>query len=838
MAKLRSLSIKGFRAFGSKEQTLNLDAPMTIVWGPNSKGKTSLAEAFEFLLTGHISRRALLASSQDEFADALRNAHLQANEEVRVGATIVGDDGAEHQLNRILTRDYAKRQDCSSTFLVDGRVAEPDTLKALGIKLSQPPLEAPVLAQHTLGYIFSVGPQDRANYFKTLLEVDDLENLRSEISALSLELKPEDTPLLRAFAVCVRHPVLKKPLVSLQTRTMDNASVLKALDEAATGLITSTGQEVPSSISERLATIESMLEDRRSKVFPIREFGRKELEGWSAPTAEVWTHFETYRNEHGKIDENTRDLVALYDQALRIPTVSNASAPLLCPLCGIDSALTPDRVQFIRHRVEDSKSFKEAESDAKSALVQLAQLVESYQTGIRAAMPKYMRIGASQRRALGFRLSRLKEILGASIDPIVSEWLFKVGPLWRAANRALSAAAQARDLAKTQSSGLSTGIDVETLRKVFTDMWKIRERFVAASQEYTVAAKELGTALKSVLDSQLDVAGWQELLEIARHPSELCTALIERKARITVLAEFEEALKEIDSAKEMVLDDKFADYSFLIESWWQRLRPDEMTFFSAVQPRKKAKRTIDIKAGLSTTLERRSPKMRDVIAVFSQSQLHCLGLSLFLARAQYEKLGFIVLDDPVLSSDEDYRVHFNSTVLSELNRASIQVVVLTQDHASWAELETRYRHLGICTAQLFIDAPAEGTIIENTSDDLLAKVNRARSLARGGHPQSRIECGIHLRDAGERFCKEMLLRDLREKGDLTASLGSYDRKTLEWLVPRVEPLLDRDPSHPGKLEVFKDSVNHACHDNAPPSNDEMTHACGEIRFLVKDYLGR
>ena len=44
-----------------------------------------------------------------------------------------------------------------------------------------------------------------------------------------------------------------------------------------------------------------------------------------------------------------------------------------------------------------------------------------------------------------------------------------------------------------------------------------------------------------------------------------------------------------------------------------------------------------------------------MIAIFGQSQLHCLGLAMFLARAQHDGLGFIILDDPVLSSDEDFR---------------------------------------------------------------------------------------------------------------------------------------------------------------------------------------
>ena len=148
---------------------------ITVVWGPNSKGKTSLAEAFEFLLTGRIARREIMASSQDEFADCLRNAHLPDGQDVYVAARIMAPDGTPHEIKRVLVADYAKKQDCQSRLELDGQVGSEADLAGLGIILSQPPLEAPVLAQHTLSYIFSVRPQDRATYFKTLLEVTDAE---------------------------------------------------------------------------------------------------------------------------------------------------------------------------------------------------------------------------------------------------------------------------------------------------------------------------------------------------------------------------------------------------------------------------------------------------------------------------------------------------------------------------------------------------------------------------------------------------------------------------------------------------------------------------------------
>jgi recombinational DNA repair ATPase RecF len=94
--RIKSLSVRGFRAYRAAEQTLNLPTDIAVVWGPNSTGKTSLAEDFEFLLTGSIARRELMASSQDEFADALRNAHLAAEQEVYVAAGIIAADNVAH----------------------------------------------------------------------------------------------------------------------------------------------------------------------------------------------------------------------------------------------------------------------------------------------------------------------------------------------------------------------------------------------------------------------------------------------------------------------------------------------------------------------------------------------------------------------------------------------------------------------------------------------------------------------------------------------------------------------------------------------------------------------
>src|SRR5260370_13337206 len=219
MARLNWVEVQGFRAFGKDIQRVDLPSCIGVIWGPNSQGKTAFAEAVEFLLTGSIVRREMLASAQDEFADSLRNAHMPEKLPVFIQAEILGSDGHTHLLKRTLQSDYAKKATCTSILEIDGKSADQSALVRLGVVLSQPPIAAPILMQHTLGYLFSAKPQERSLYFKALLEVSDLDTLRSTIDEREAGLQCADPPTitkLRSSArVTVLAPVLS-PLLEIE----------------------------------------------------------------------------------------------------------------------------------------------------------------------------------------------------------------------------------------------------------------------------------------------------------------------------------------------------------------------------------------------------------------------------------------------------------------------------------------------------------------------------------------------------------------------------------------------------------------------------------------------
>jgi hypothetical protein len=222
--------------------------------------------------------------------------------------------------------------------------------------------------------------------------------------------------------------------------------------------------------------------------------------------------------------------------------------------------------------------------------------------------------------------------------------------------------------------------------------------------------------------------------------------------------------------------------------------------------------------------------------VFSQSQLHCLGLSLFLARSIDSGNGFVLLDDPVLTSDDDFRPNFASSVIEALLDAGIQVIVLTQDHSTWKDIGHRWRHRGATQFQLVRDNAVVGTEVRSQDDDLATMLVQAQPFILSHDGDQRKEGATRLRRAIERFCKELLVKSRHTSGDSTAMITDYDGKNYGDFSAQALALLTLDPSHKGKLTAAYNYVTPGPHDDTPPSSTQLKVAAGDLRRLKKDYL--
>ena len=347
-------------------------------------------------------------------------------------------------------------------------------------------------------------------------------------------------------------------------------------------------------------------------------------------------------------------------------------------------------------------------------------------------------MSSRDRRKKGFRVERIRALLGPDAVSDIDIWL-----------DALRNLARARPAIDTTAMALATQVadhvenpdnldDPHLLKTRFDKGAAAYHRFAALIRSYVEAEKILLQQLTAVIDSASNTADWQVLIDIATDQHALRTSLIERHARVALQTEIIAALRQVDKGNEKVLDDKFRDLSDGIQHWWDLLRPGEPTFFSAVRPRKGARlhRATSRLAYRCTTTA--TPRRYAMLSPCSVSP-NCIvwASTLFIGRALYEGAGFMVLDDPILASDEDYRAFFKTAVLEELIGGGLQVIVLTQDQKTWKDLEHRYLHANIDMFQMALTDPAYGTAVTNTGDDLMAMLARAKVLARGGHAELR-----------------------------------------------------------------------------------------------------
>ena len=72
--KIKRIYIEGFRGFNSGQE-FSIDPNLTVIYGPNSYGKTSVSEALEWLLFGITSKVEVSTSGKKEFRGTYRNIH-------------------------------------------------------------------------------------------------------------------------------------------------------------------------------------------------------------------------------------------------------------------------------------------------------------------------------------------------------------------------------------------------------------------------------------------------------------------------------------------------------------------------------------------------------------------------------------------------------------------------------------------------------------------------------------------------------------------------------------------------------------------------------------------
>lgn len=154
--------------------------------------------------------------------------------------------------------------------------------------------------------------------------------------------------------------------------------------------------------------------------------------------------------------------------------------------------------------------------------------------------------------------------------------------------------------------------------------------------------------------------------------------------------------------------------------------------------------------------------------------------------------------------------------------------------STWTQIGDLYSHLDANTFEISMDSLLDGSLITQTGDSLKAQLSKMKPYVRSKTSEIRKKGAERLRDAAERFCKELLVKEknkLGEKVDVT----TFTNKTLEELSEMCEKFYT-DPSHAGKLRQVRRNTNPGNHDDEIPNQSELWHAYRELCKFEKDYI--
>lgn len=815
------LETRGFRSFGTEVRRFELSAPLVVVHAGNSQGKTSFAEAVEFLLTGRSSRRDVFGGAKAEYNGSLRNAHLPDDAEVWVAAGIRDENGVLHEVRRTLTEDFSASADCTSVLTVDDVALE--QLPAFGLSLGEGVMGAPVLLQHTLRYVLSTEPKQRATYFKALLTLSDLDLLRQRVAAHRTPLEQEiSSPGLSAVQ-------------ALRGTAMDkHASALLAIDPTSTSaqnfvdaFLLAAGETLgvhASSVTELGDSLNQMMVTRDDLLFPLRAF-TSDSDMPDLPTGLVT---DTYQQALKEIDQVIANLLPTISALLAIPAYEHLNSVVDCPVCATPDALTPARVDELRRRLSAGKSLDTIALEMRRDIFELKSKWEEWSSRVAGIVPS-----AASWDAGAVEAARTKFVSLCGTDTEKLDNALRYIDQLAAARENLKA-----HIRKVTESLMLVDRAVERRTTIDEDLeGPLEEVFQAATKLKVLrddggSLRELHGLVSPILENEKSTDGVVELRAVIDFASSLITELREKAARVAVVKRLNSVDRALRKASASVLDARFGEMSATIEKWWLSVRPDELVGFAGVKRRAAGAIFVNLVAALQPQVQSVAVE-RDALGVYSDSQLNALGLATFLARAELSEARTVILDDPIPGSDGDHRLTFVQNTLGQLLARGQQVILTTYDPklAEWAA--SMHTDRNPLTFDLNLLDATLGTEPTQTSDPfsrfMLQAEDNLNAPTAGGR---RSACNAY-RSAAERLAKQIIATNRSAAGVPTsvADVGK-EASQLGDLVPLVRGFaLTNDEG--GKWTVMPRVLNPGSHDDDVASTIDLKQIRGNLRHLAK-----
>lgn len=809
--RLLSLTVRNFRGFGSLAEPIALDADLVLMFGPNGYGKTSLAEAIEWLFYGTTRRRQRGETySKNEYDGCFANVHGAVP--VEVSASIRLANGTEHTITRRIPNPRA--DEISETF-IDGTAA---TFESLG--LSELQAVHPVVAQHDLQSFIHSRPKERRDLISAALGLDELTALKTALDGARKSFAPpavaEARAKLQPLAAMLATLSETKALgqrwqkTPLEVRADDD---VKALLIAAQRLAGSTAQEVEQLLADlriRRQRLSRTVFDTRKLMPPAdipATLSRMDTESASVATA-CNTLAENIAKAVAAVAATyATALLQFWEAGLRLSPESDN-----CPMCEA-LTLTPDmraalvaRLTAAQQTLTANKQVVTATTTAATALGRAKQAAE--QAGIHGL--------GTEERAL------LEKLLAAKSEPLAA-FLTAHDELIAATAGTINTADAVREFLNSLPQRIA---DTTRASELIEDSRSVPGRFATTVTSLRTALQRYGaawTSFEQLLSAE--ISSNKSITEI-----DAVGKALNGEPEIKILAAYDTV--SAGSRALMQRTEEFLQQQQTtlltargkeIKDVYDQLNPGAQVTFEAMEPGNEQLRLHASSFGVRMS----------AAANLSECQLNCLGLSFWLVRAMTPKspFHFILLDDPIQSMDDDHCEAFIGTVVPDLcDNHKRQVILLSHER----KLIDRIRDLNKVRDTVvyhYDDYERPGPTITQQVN-LAVMLSEVKGLAKGNEANRSLAVD-KLRKVGEQFIRDLYLKETGQPVP-----AQYDNATPGELLELFKKIPSTLPDEHNRLKDTFDFASPAHHQSAGygvPVATNITPHIDRLHTLMKKY---
>ena len=724
-----------FRGFGNADW-INLDADLVVLHGPNGQGKTSLAEAVEWLLYGKTKRRERGENlSQRDYQGSYRNAHAPTDATTSVEAVLRECNGSEHTLQRELV--VGARNVETSRTLVDGNPAD---LAAVGI----PPDEVfnPVISQDGLQDFIHSTPKDRRDKISAALGLEPLVRFKTVVDRartrfqsspprVVVEARTNLRPVVTAMTHSPRVAAVaqrwgserfdegadcgelnRAALTFLEMQTGDWDAITEELNRRRREAAQRVFDDAPIQASPHLRADLQTLEQQRGNITPTVNALGEALTQFTGAAATVYTQAH----------------LQFWQTGLQMQVVG---PPDTCPMCEA-LTLTQAKRAEIQRRIDQSGNYTRALRALEDQDRAAARFIRGLVDSASRVYPQFLDV--DQRRAMIPLLADSPAIRDAFLQAHDA-----AQTTYHAGKRLLEERGQQVERIHTLAADPGTVQAANQLMAALAaDLDQTVQDLARGARDYAVAYATLSPHLARQVASDASVREIDGLL-----------SPITNWQYVHVLTQYGRLLQEsldmqhqIEAHIQTKQAALFQTRGQEINAWYDMLNPGAPVRYTRMEPGTDSLTLWGETFGVQI----------NAAACLSQCQLNCLGLSIHLIRALTSgtPFGFVLMDDPVQSMDDDHCQALVVQVIKSLLERGLQVIVLSHEQGLVDEIWDTYYHLQPLRLRIS-DFVQNGPVIED-AETLERAIERAQRLATGNEDNRRLSVKV------VRRCAELLIR--------------------------------------------------------------------------------